>query len=99
MVNSVLFNPEDIANYYRNTFLYTKLMNGIVTPSRMFENTLIRAKQAFKDGVTTILYMIKRLENNNPDLNKKISNGLEGMVRWRFVEEKGIDTAKLLYGE
>lgn len=21
------------------------------------------------------------------------------MVRWRFVEEKGIDTAKLLYGE
>lgn len=43
-------------------------MNGIVTPSKMFENTLIRAKQAFKDGVTTILYMINRLENNNPGL-------------------------------
>lgn len=99
MVNSVLFDPKDIANYYRNTFLYTKLMNGIVTPSKMFENILIRAKQAFKDEVTTILYMINRLENNDPDLNKKISNGLEGMVRWRFVEEKGIDTAKLLYGE
>lgn len=99
IVNSNLFEAEDIINYYRNTFLETKLINGIVEPAEIFQSLMFRSNKSFKDAISKVLLMTNRIDTNDESLNKTISNELEGSLRQQFLESKNIDTFDLLYGD
>lgn len=95
--NTNLFEKEDLLNYYHNTFLYTKMINGIATPQAIFENTMLRSKRSFLDSITKVLMLSIGLEHNDEALNKTISNELEAQVRNRFLSGK-IDLHSMFYG-
>ena len=101
IVNTVLFKSEDIQNFLEETFLSTKINNGIVGPSQMFENLMIRSKQEFKDKISQVLTMIGRIDSNDEALNKTISNELEGQLRYGFINAAGVsedDIFNMFYG-
>ena len=95
--NTNLFEKEDLLNYYHNTFLYTKMVNGIATPQAIFENTMLRSKRSFLDSITKVLMLSIGLEHNDEALNKTISNELEAQIRNRFLSGK-IDLHSMFYG-
>ena len=95
--NTNLFEKEDLLNYYHNTFLYTKMVNGIATPQAIFENTMLRSKRSFLDSITKVLMLSIGLEHNDEALNKTISNELEAQIRNRFLSGK-IDLYSMFYG-
>lgn len=96
--NSVLFKAEDIQRYLDETFLNTKISNGIIGPSEMFKDIMVRGKQSFKDAISSILSMTNRIDTNDEALNKSISNELEGILRYGFFNSKDIDLFGMLYG-
>lgn len=98
IVNSILFNKDDILNYLNSTFLMTKINNGIVGPSDMFSNIMIRGKRDFKSAISQVLTMINRIDTNDESLNKTISNELEGSLRYSFLNQEGIDLYDMFYG-
>lgn len=95
--NTNLFEKEDLLNYYHDTFLYTKMVNGIATPQAIFENTMLRSKRSFLDSITKVLMLSIGLEHNDEALNKTISNELEAQIRNRFLSGK-IDLHSMFYG-
>ena len=95
--NTNLFEKEDLLNYYHDTFLYTKMVNGIATPQAIFENTMLRSKRPFLDSITKVLMLTIGLEHNDEALNKTISNELEAQIRNRFLSGK-IDLHSMFYG-
>lgn len=95
--NSVLFKGGDIMQYYMDTFLYTKLVNGILGPSKMFEHLMLRSQQDFKDYVTEVLMMTSRADNNDEALNKQISNELEAQIRLGFIP-RNTNVFDMFYG-
>lgn len=98
IANSTLFNKDDILNYLNSTFLMTKINNGIVGPSDMFSNIMIRGKRDFKSSISQILTMINRIDTNDEALNKTISNELEGSLRYSFLNQSGVDLYDMFYG-
>lgn len=98
IANSTLFNEDDILNYLNGTFLMTKINNGIVGPSDMFSNIMIRGKRDFKSSISQILTMINRIDTNDEALNKTISNELEGSLRYSFLNQSGVDLYDMFYG-
>lgn len=98
IANSILFNKDDILNYLNSTFLMTKINNGIVGPSDMFSNIMIRGKRDFKSAISQVLTMINRIDTNDESLNKTISNELEGSLRYSFLNQEGIDLYDMFYG-
>ena len=99
IVNTSLFNSEDIINYYRDTFLETKLINGIIEPASIFQSLMFRSNDGFKNSISRILLMTNRIDTNDEALNKTISNELEGQLRYRFLLHKEINVFDMLYGE
>lgn len=95
--NTNLFEKEDLLNYYHNTFLYTKMVNGIATSQAIFENTMLRSKRSFLDSITKALMLTVGLEHNDEVLNKIISNEFEAQIRNRFLSGK-IDLHSMFYG-
>lgn len=85
IANTQYFVRSDIENYYANTFLLTKLINGILQPSEIFQDLMLRSKQNFKNCVTNILTLVRKDNVNDEALNKTISNELEGQIRWQFL--------------
>lgn len=98
IANSILFNKDDILNYLNSTFLMTKINNGIVGPSDMFSNIMIRGKRDFKSAISQVLTMINRIDTNDESLNKTISNELEGSLRYSFLNQEGVDLYDMFYG-
>lgn len=98
IANSTLFNKDDILNYLNSTFLMTKINNGIVGPSDMFSNIMIRGKRDFKSAISQVLTMINRIDTNDESLNKTISNELEGSLRYSFLNQEGVDLYDMFYG-
>ena len=96
--NTTLFDPDRMMDYYRDTFLYTKLINGIVTPQAIFEDTMLRSKRPFLDNITKVLMLTIGLEHNDEALNKIISNELEATIRNKFLNGK-INLKGLFYGD
>ena len=76
----------------------TKINNGIVGPSDMFSNIMIRGKRDFKSAISQVLTMINRIDTNDESLNKTISNELEGSLRYSFLNQEGIDLYDMFYG-
>ena len=99
IANTTLFNSDDIVKYYKTTFLFTKLVNGIVEPANIFEPLLLRGNKSFKDAITKVLSMVNRVDTNDESLNKTISNELEGSLRYQFLATKNVDVYDMLYGE
>ena len=96
--NTTLFNRVDVENYFAQTFLLTKAINGLVMPSNVFQDIMFRSKQSFKDVVTKVLMMINQADINDTSLNKTISNELEGQLRWRFLNSlDGFDLYNMFY--
>ena len=98
IANSILFNKDDILNYLNSTFLMTKINNGIVGPSDMFSNIMIRGKRDFKSAISQVLTMINRIDTNDESLNKTISNELEGSLRYSFLNREGVALYDMFYG-
>ena len=98
IANSTLFNKDDILNYLNSTFLMTKINNGIVGPSDMFSDIMIRGKKDFKSAISQVLTMINRIDTNDESLNKTISNELEGSLRYSFLNQEGVDLYDMFYG-
>lgn len=98
VANSTLFNGDDILNYLNSTFLMTKINNGIVGPSDMFSDIMIRGKRDFKSAISQVLTMINRIDTNDEALNKTISNELEGSLRYSFLNQQGVDLYDMFYG-
>lgn len=98
LANTQLFDKSDLWNYYKTTFLFTKLKNGLIYPATIFEPLLLRSRQSFKDSISKILSLTNRINTNDESLNKQISNELEGQLRWKFLIQKGIDTFDFVYG-
>lgn len=96
MVNTVLFDADSIQEYLDETFLSTKIDNGLIKPARMFEDIMIRSKQSFKDIISQILMMIGRIDSTDSELNKIISNELEAQIRSKYLESK--DNYEIFYG-
>lgn len=65
ILNSALFDKDDLIEYYNSTFLRTKLINGVVTPAEIFSDMLLRSKTQFKISVSKILSMINRIDTND----------------------------------
>ena len=99
IANTTLFDDKDIMKYYKTTFLFTKLVNGIIEPANIFEPLLLRGNKSFKDAITKVLSMINRVDTNDESLNKTISNELEGSLRYQFLATKNVDVYDMLYGE
>jgi hypothetical protein len=76
----------------------TKINNGIVGPSDMFGNIMIRGKRDFKSAISQVLTMINRIDTNDGSLNKTISNELEGSLRYSFLNQEGVDLYDMFYG-
>lgn len=95
--NSVLFNSAELITYLNDTFLMTKINNGILGPSDMFSNIMIRGKRDFKDAISQVLTMINRIDSNDEALNKTIANELEGAIRWQFLGD--INAFDMFYGD
>ena len=94
-----LFKREDVENYFANTFLLTKAINGMVMPASIFQDVMFRSKQTFKNAVSKVLTLINRDTVNDPDLNKTIANELEGQLRWQFLSTlPNFDLFDMLYG-
>ena len=93
IANSTLFNKDDILNYLNSTFLMTKINNGIVGPSDMFSNIMIRGKRDFKSAISQVLTMINRIDTNDESLNE-----LEGSLRYSFLNQEGVDLYDMFYG-
>lgn len=98
IANSTLFDKDDILNYLNSTFLMTKINNGIVGPSDMFSDIMIRGKKDFKSAISQVLTMINRIDTNDESLNKTISNELEGSLRYSFLNQEGVDLYDMFYG-
>lgn len=99
VANTQYFVRDDIENYYANTFLLTKLINGILQPSEIFQDLMLRSKQSFKNCVTNILTLVRKDNVNDEALNKTISNELEGQIRWQFlVTIPNFNLFEMLYG-
>lgn len=98
IANSTLFNKDDLLNYLNSTFLMTKINNGIVGPSDMFSDVMIRGKRDFKSAISQVLTMINRIDTNDEALNKTISNELEGYLRYSFLNQQGVDLYDMFYG-
>lgn len=95
-----LFKREDVENYFANTFLLTKAINGMVMPASIFQDVMFRSKQTFKNAVSKVLTLINRDTVNDPDLNKTISNELEGQLRWQFLSTlPNFDLFDMMYGD
>lgn len=98
IANSTLFSKDDLLNYLNSTFLMTKINNGIVSPSDMFSDVMIRGKRDFKSAISQVLTMINRIDTNDEALNKTISNELEGSLRYSFLNQQGADLYDMFYG-
>lgn len=98
LMNTTLFNTDDLLKYYQNTFLYTKLINGIITPQAIFEDTMLRSKRPFLDSITRALMLTIGLEHNDEALNKTISNEFEAYIRNQFLSGK-VDIHSMFYGD
>lgn len=99
LINQSLFNREDVERYFSDTFLLTKAINGMIMPSEIFQDIMLRSKQSFKNSVTKILTLVRMDNVNDEALNKVISNELEGQIRWQFLNNiEGFDLYDMLYG-
>ena len=99
LVNQQLFKREDVEKYFSNTFLLTKTINGIIMPSTIFQDIMLRSKQSFKNAVTKVLTLVRMDNVNDEALNKTIANELEGQIRWQFLNNvEGFDLYDMLYG-
>ncbi len=85
ITNSTLFDKGDLMKYYTDTFLNTKLVNGIIKPSKIFEDIMLRSKSLFKTRISQALIMMGQVDSNNSDLNKLISNEFEAQIRSGYV--------------
>lgn len=95
-----LFNRQDVEHYFTDTFLFTKLVNGILMPASIFEDTMLRSKQSFKDSITKVLTLVRRDNVNDESLNKVVSNELEGQLRWQFLSTvDDFNLFNMLYGK
>lgn len=99
--NTSLFDGEELKRYYSQTFLLTKAVNGMVRPSELFENSMLRSQRAFKNAVSRVLIMVGRQDVSDDQLTRRISNELEGQIRWRFLSTKLPDSFiyDMLYGQ
>lgn len=99
LINQSLFNREDVERYFSDTFLLTKAINGMIMPSEIFQDIMLRSKQSFKNSVTKVLTLVRMDNVNDEALNKVISNELEGQIRWQFLNNiEGFDLYDMLYG-
>ena len=99
LTTTKLFKRADVENYFANTFLLTKAINGMVMPASIFQDVMFRSKQTFKNSVSKVLTLINRDTVNDPDLNKTIANELEGQLRWQFLStSSNFDLFDMLYG-
>ena len=99
LVNQQLFKREDVEKYFSDTFLLTKAINGIIMPSTIFQDIMLRSKQSFKNAVTKVLTLVRMDNVNDEALNKTIANELEGQIRWQFLNNvEGFDLYDMLYG-
>lgn len=99
LVNQQLFKREDVEKYFSDTFLLTKTINGIIMPSTIFQDIMLRSKQSFKNAVTKVLTLVRMDNVNDEALNKTIANELEGQIRWQFLNNvEGFDLYDMLYG-
>lgn len=96
-VNTDLFEADDVWNYFYDTFLYTKLINGVVTPQALFDGLLFRGTRSFLDSITQALMLTIGLEHNNEQLNKTIANEFEAQIRSQFLIGK-VDIKDMFYG-
>ena len=95
-----LFKRSDVEHYFTDTFLFTKLVNGVLMPASIFEDTMLRSKQSFKDSITKVLTLVRRDNVNDEALNKVISNELEGQLRWQFLSTvNDFNLFNMLYGK
>ena len=95
-----LFKRSDVEHYFTDTFLFTKLVNGVLMPASIFEDTMLRSKQSFKDSITKVLTLVRRDNINDEALNKVISNELEGQLRWQFLSTvDDFNLFDMLYGK
>ena len=97
---TTLFNRADVEKYFAESFLLTKAINGMILPASIFQDTMFRSKQSFKDSVTKVLTLIRMDNVNDEALNKTISNELEGQIRWKFLNNiDGFNLYNMLYGK
>ena len=97
---TTLFNRADVEKYFAESFLLTKAINGMILPASIFQDTMFRSKQSFKDSVTKVLTLIRMDNVNDEALNKTISNELEGQIRWKFLNNiDGFNLYNIFYGK
>ena len=97
---TTLFNRADVEKYFAESFLLTKAINGMILPASIFQDTMFRSKQSFKDSVTKVLSLIRMDNVNDEALNKTISNELEGQIRWKFLNNiDGFNLYNMFYGK
>ena len=97
---TTLFNRADVEKYFAESFLLTKAINGMILPASIFQDTMFRSKQSFKDSVTKVLTLIRMDNVNDEALNKTISNELEGQIRWKFLNNiDGFNLYNMFYGK
>ena len=93
-----LFNPTDLHRYYDQTFLMTKLKYGVIAPAQMFNGLLLRSNTVFKNQVTNVLQCINKVDSTDSDLNKTISNQIEGQLRYKFLHSKDVNISDYFLG-
>lgn len=102
ILNNNVFRKKDLIMFYRNTFLDTKIKNGIITPSNVFKDLMLTATDSFNKSFRKVLQLIGQSTTKDETTLKIVSNELEALIKGRFfsqlVNDKQIDVKDLFYG-
>lgn len=101
--NENKFNWGVINNFFDNTFLTTKAENSIAFGRSLFENQLLRTTPKFVLTLDNILYRLGKSKSIDERLLRTIVSSMESAIKSEYfnqkMQEKGITTANLFYGE
>lgn len=103
IVNSGIFHAKDIRNYFKNTFLDTKLRNSTIFTQSLFKDKLIRANDQFASQHNAILALTDQLNTRDEVLLNQVSNALEAKIKTGFftnyIEDNSISVYHMLFGD
>lgn len=103
ILQNLTFDANRIKEFFKNTFLDTKLRNSVMLAQSLFKDKLIKANGQFTSFHNAVLSLIGQSDTNNERIINQISNALEASIKSKFFNQyaasHGIDVIDMMYGQ
>lgn len=97
IATSSAFDRQDLINFFKDSFLDTKLRNSVLTGNALCKNLLITSTDEFNEQIESILSKTNHSKTKDETLIKNVSAAVEAFIKSKFFSQYAAENSENPY--